>query len=49
MPVGTGVAVITMTLLSLYQLQQTIRSDVLDTVGSEPQVALSPYEFRDPY
>jgi 4-amino-4-deoxy-L-arabinose transferase-like glycosyltransferase len=49
MSLGTFVALITMALLTGYQLQRTIRMDVLDTVGQENAFVLTPPQLRSPY
>ena len=45
---GTLTALLTLGLLTGYQLQRTIRSDVLDTVGNEPGYFVSPPQFDSP-
>ncbi len=45
---GTLTGLLTLGLLTGYQLQRTIRSDVLDKVGVEPGYFVSPPQFADP-
>ena len=49
MSLGTLVALLTLGFLMGYQLQRTIRSDVLDKVGNEAVFVVSPPQFWSPY